>query len=92
MMRSLKYDFGSENLLIVVPTGAAVSSVSFATYSPWQVHRINWSFKEVDGKLTENFKIIWKIAFHYQNSREYDELLIPPQKNQIQLPFLYWLE
>lgn len=29
--------------------------------------RINQNFKEVNGKLTQNYKVIWKIAFYYQN-------------------------
>lgn len=31
--------------------------------------RINWKFKDVDGKLTENYKVIWKIAFYYQKKK-----------------------
>lgn len=40
----------------------------------------NWNFKVVNGKLTENYMMIWKIAFYYQKSRKYDELLIPEKK------------
>lgn len=40
----------------------------------------NWNFKEVNGKSTENYKMNWKIAFYYQKSRKYDELLIHEKK------------
>ena len=42
---------------------------------------INWNFTEADGKLTENYKAIWKIAFHYQKWNEHDGLLKKTQSD-----------